>query len=102
MSLQKKQTYVEELRRELAEAEQELAAAKRLRMVEPAPGSKVFITAKFPGSSKVYEYLAKRVPEGGEHSWYITGRAGSQTWDEIMSRIERAEINIHLLTLVHI
>lgn len=101
MSLQKKQTYVEDLRRQLDEAEQELAAAKRLRMIEPAPGSKVYITAQFPGSPKVYEYLAIRIPAGGESSWYITGRAGVHTWDEIMSRIERAEINVHKITLIN-
>lgn len=102
MSLQKKQTYVEDLRRQLAEAEQELAAAKRLRVVEPAPGSKVHITAQFPGSSKVYEYLAIRVPEGGEKSWYVTGRAGAQSWDQIMSRIEHAKnIDIQRITFIN-
>ena len=49
----------------------------------------------------MYEYLAIRIPAGGESSWYITGRAGVHTWDEIMSRIERAEINIHKITLIN-
>jgi len=111
MSLQKKQSRVDSLRQRLAEtedlrrqleaAERELAAAQRLRLSEPAPGSKVYITARYPGSSKVYEYLAIRIPEGGNQSWYITGREGVQTWDQIMSRIERADINVQTISFVN-
>lgn len=100
MSLQKKKSRVQELREQLAEAEEDLLAAQRVREVEPLPGSKVYITARFPGSSKVYEYLAVRTKDRDLRSWYITGRAGAQTWDEIMDRIDRADIEIRKVAFI--
>lgn len=96
MSLEKKRSRVEELRRELEQAERDLNRSETLRRAEPGPGTKLYITAQFPGSDRVYEYLAIR-PEGtrpGTDSWYITGRSGKSTWDQLLSRIERADIEI--------
>lgn len=102
MSLDKKKQAVEELRRQLAVAEENLARAEQVRLDEPGPGSKVYITAKFPGESKVYEYLALRTdnPRNGGANWYCTGRAGKITWDELLVRIERADYRIHTILML--
>lgn len=98
MSIDKKRSRVEELRRELERAEKDLNRSESLRRQEPGPGTKLFITAQFPGSDKVYEYLAIRPVEatrpGGEN-WYITGRTGKHSWDQVLNRIERADIEIY-------
>ena len=96
MSVQKKKDRVEDLRRQLAAAEEDLTRAVRNREAEPGPGSTVYVTAQFPGSDKVYEYLALR-PEGavGMKRWYITGQAGAQDWNDFMNRIGRAKVEIY-------
>ena len=103
MSLQKNQERLEAARAALRTAEEEVARAQRahdravrLREDEPAPGSKLYITAVFPGGTEPYEYFAIRTPRtapDGKH-WYITGREGKVTWDEIVRRIERARYEI--------
>ena len=102
MSLRKKQEQVAELRRQLEAAEKDLSAAKRIRAADPGPGAMVFITAQFPGSDKVYEYMAINtsiIALPGGRVWYVTGRAGKQTWDEILSRIERAVYEVYRLRM---
>lgn len=102
MSITSKETRVQDLRRQLEEAERDLEKAQNVRAQEPGPGAKVYITARFPNSSKVYEYLAIRgdvTDFQGEH-WYITGREGKQTWDRILSRIDRADYTVRTMTFI--
>ncbi|UVG35065.1 hypothetical protein SEA_CECE_316 [Microbacterium phage Cece] len=78
-------------------AVREREAAQRVRAEEPAPGSKVYVTVKFPGENdKVYEYFAIRTenprPQGA--NWYVTGRAGKVSWESFISSIERGDYNI--------
>jgi|SRR6478752_1446217 len=105
MSLQKNEERLEAARAALRAAEEEVARAQRahdravkLRQEEPAPGAKLYITAVFPGgdANDPYEYFAIRSPRQSADGkdWYITGREGRVTWDEILRRIERARIEI--------
>ena len=102
MSLNSKQSRVEELRRALRDAEADLAVARRAREAEPGPGSRVRILATFPSSPKQYEYLALRTgtATSGSH-WYITGRYGTQTWDDIISIVDRADYEIQHLQFLN-
>lgn len=99
MSIENKASKVERLRQELANAEQDLARAKRAREDEPRVGSKILIRAAFPSNpTKVYEYMAMHTrPETRKSdaaSWYITGRQGKVTWDYIISLVDRADYEI--------
>lgn len=81
-----------DLDRQIAEA---LAAERALtqKLREPAPGSKVLIEARFPGDrTKVYEYLAMRIdnPRVNGANWYVTGRSGKVTWDDITDLVKHA------------
>ena len=83
---------------EVARAQRAHARAVKLRQEEPGPNSKVYITAVFPGGdpNDPYEYFALRGPRtapDGKH-WYVTGREGKVTWDELVRRIERARYEI--------
>lgn len=105
MSIEKKKHRVEFLRRQLEEATEELERDQRVLDQEPGPGSKVIITAIYPGSSKKYEFLALRPAENtrdGGMSWYVTGRAGSHTWTDILNRIQRADYTVNVMKFIEI
>lgn len=103
MSISKKRTAVEELERAKEEILERLDAARislqraeRARAAEPAAGSKIMITAKFPNSNKTYTYLALRADTGADEraTWYLTGVNGTITWDHLIARVERADYKI--------
>lgn len=106
MSITSKSSRVEELRRQLAAAEQDLARAKRAREDEPPVGAKILIRAVFPSNpSKVYEYLAMHVSPSTRTdlaSWYVTGRQGKVTWDDIISLVDRADYEITELAFIRL
>ncbi len=100
MSLTKKQQAVRDAEKALRDAQAELALSLRTRQAEPGPDSKVRITAVFPRSTKVYEYLALRadgVQRADGANWYITGQEGRVTWDQIIDRVERADYQVQHL-----
>lgn len=78
----------------VAEAEAAESARRWYMDQEPESGSMVKITATF-SDDRTYEYLAYR-PAGLLH-WYVTGRAGTVTWEEIFHRMKTADISIEKL-----
>lgn len=80
----------------VAEAEAAEAARRWYLDQEPDAGSMVKITATFPGM-RTYEYLAYRPATEDSLYWYVTGRAGQLTWEEIFHRMKAAEISIEKL-----
>lgn len=104
MSITSKSNRVAELRRQLADAERDLARAKRVREEEPPLGSKILIRATFPSDPhKTYEYMAMRVSSrAGQNTWYVTGMQGRVSWDQIIARVERADYEIFELNFVRL
>ena len=67
---------------------------------EPEAGSVVQITTVFPGRviGGHYTYIAYR-PSGSD-DWYLTGRSGRLTWEDIFYRMKAADITIEKLRFV--
>lgn len=78
----------------VAEAEAAESARRWYMGQEPKAGSMIKITATF-SNDRTYEYLAYR-PDSSSH-WYLTGRAGQLTWEEIFHRMKAADIAIERL-----
>lgn len=97
MSITTKEQTVRDLEDQLAAARADLDKARSTRTNQPEPGSKVLITATFPSSDKVYEYLALRKDEPGDRSWYVTGQQGAKTWDEVIRLVDRAEYTVSII-----
>ncbi len=85
---------IDRLQAELSYAQQVLRRAEEeAKPKEPAAGSWVRILATFPGGRKTYTYLALRVPESPARtdSWYVTGKAGKYTWEDVLRLVRHAE-----------
>ena len=98
MSLTTKRNRVREAEQALANARRELAEAEQQRRQQmPKPGEDFLIEATFPGGRR-YHYLGMRTPQG---DFYVTGREGKLTWDEVLHRIEgRATYEVYPLTIL--
>lgn len=107
MSIETKQRAAEAAQAELTaaiekarRASADLKRAQDARTAEPLPGSKLLITAKFPGTVQTYTYLALRTdsPRSEGANWYITGQKGKITWDDVLRLVERGEYTIRYMS----